>query len=101
MTAPDITIYVRHSKGLRPCKYDGDESAKRCDCRKWLRWTADGKQHRVSAETRSWAVAERVHAAHGGQLTIRCTEALILAIRKHEELVTRSYRELSSGSWCE
>ncbi len=35
--------------------------------------------------------AVAVHAAHGGQLTVRCTEALILAIRKHEELVTRSY----------
>jgi len=35
--------------------------------------------------------AVAAHAAHGGQLTIRCTEALILAIRKHEELVTRSY----------
>jgi hypothetical protein len=35
--------------------------------------------------------AVAVYAAHGGQLTIRCTEALILAIRKHEELVTRSY----------
>jgi hypothetical protein len=35
--------------------------------------------------------AVAIYAAHGGQLTIRCTEALILAIRKHEELVTRSY----------
>jgi hypothetical protein len=35
--------------------------------------------------------AVAVYAAHGGQLTIRRSEALILAIRKHEQLVTRSY----------
>ncbi len=35
--------------------------------------------------------AVAVYAAHGDQLTIRCAEALILAIRKQEELVTRSY----------
>lgn len=55
MTAPDVVIYVRHSAG---CKYGADESAKRCDCRKWLRWTVKGKRHREPAGTRTWAAAE-------------------------------------------
>ena len=54
---PSVTIYVRHTAG---CRYSGDETWKRCDCRKHLRWTFDGKQYRRSAKTRSWAIAEDV-----------------------------------------
>jgi len=57
MTAPLITIFVRHNED---CKYKGDEFAKRCDCRKHLRWSANGEQHRRKAGTRSWAEAELV-----------------------------------------
>jgi site-specific recombinase XerD len=52
---PSITIYVRHAPD---CKYRDDETWKRCDCRKHLRWSFDGRQHRVSAKTRSWSQAE-------------------------------------------
>ncbi len=55
MTAPVITIFVRHAAG---CKYAGDEFAKRCNCRKHFRWSANGKQERQTAGTRSWAEAE-------------------------------------------
>jgi integrase/recombinase XerD len=55
--APVITIFVRHSAG---CKYEGDETSKRCDCRKHLRWTQDGKQRKKKANTRTWAEAEQV-----------------------------------------
>jgi integrase len=48
-------VYVRHSPG---CKYAGDEFSKRCNCRKHLRWSKDGKQFRQKAGTRSWAEAE-------------------------------------------
>lgn len=57
MVAPLITIYVRHSAD---CKYAGDEFCKRCNCRKHLRWTQNGKQHRRKAGTRSWTEAEEV-----------------------------------------
>lgn len=60
-TAPVITIFVRH--GLvdgKPCKYAKDEFARRCSCRKHLRWFANGKLHRRPAKTRSWAEAEDV-----------------------------------------
>src|SRR5579864_1619518 len=53
--APIITIFVRHSA---ECKYVGDEFEKRCRCRKHLRWSHNGKQHRRKAGTRSWAEAE-------------------------------------------
>ncbi len=55
MNAPIITIFVRHAEG---CKYAGDEFSKRCQCRKHLRWTLNGKQYRRQAGTRSWADAE-------------------------------------------
>jgi site-specific recombinase XerD len=54
---PLITIFVRHSED---CKYGGDEFSKRCQCRKHLRWSHNGKQHRRKAGTRSWAEAEKV-----------------------------------------
>jgi len=50
---PSIEIFVRHAAG---CRYRDDEGWKRCDCRKHLRWTFDGKQYRRSAKTRSWAI---------------------------------------------
>jgi integrase/recombinase XerD len=52
---PSITIFVRHTPS---CKYADDETWRRCDCRKHLRWTVDGQQYRRSAKTRSWATAE-------------------------------------------
>lgn len=55
MEAPLITIFIRHSAD---CKYKGDEFCKRCNCRKHLRWTQNGKQYRRKAGTRSWEGAE-------------------------------------------
>jgi site-specific recombinase XerD len=52
---PSITIFVRHAEG---CKYAGDETARRCNCKKHLRWVHDGRQFRRSARTRSWEQAE-------------------------------------------
>jgi integrase/recombinase XerD len=53
--APSISIFVRHSQD---CKYGDDETWRRCNCRKHLRWSQDGKQYRRSAGTRSWEQAE-------------------------------------------
>lgn len=55
MGSPIITIFVRHTEG---CKWSADEFSKRCNCRKHFRWTADGKQYRRQAGTRSWEEAE-------------------------------------------
>jgi len=68
METPVITIYVRHSAD---CKYKGDESYRRCHCRKHLRWTLGGKQYRRKAGTRSWGDAEQVKADLFAQLTGR------------------------------
>ena len=48
-------MYTRHT---RDCRHKS-ESYARCDCSKWLRWSRDNKQHRQSADTRSWAIAEQ------------------------------------------
>ena len=52
---PSISIFVRHAAS---CKYGDDETWRRCNCRKHLRWSQDGKQYRRSASTRSWDQAE-------------------------------------------
>jgi integrase/recombinase XerD len=55
MEAPIITIFVRHAAD---CKYKGDEFNKRCACKKHLRWSQNGTQHRRKTGCRSWAAAE-------------------------------------------
>jgi integrase/recombinase XerD len=57
MEPPVITIFVRHSSD---CQHAGNESFKRCDCLKHLRWSHNGKQHRRKTGSRTWAGAERV-----------------------------------------
>lgn len=54
-----VTVYVRHQGG---CKFEGKNFARGCTCPKWLRWSADGKQHRVATGTRSWEKAEEMRA---------------------------------------
>jgi hypothetical protein len=61
MNVTPVVIFVRHStKDGKPCKWAGDEFAKKCDCRKHLRWRQNGVQQRMKANTRSWARAEEV-----------------------------------------
>lgn len=72
MSAPLITIYVRHgSYRGKECPYAGDEFWKRCNCRKHLRWTHNGKQYRQKAGTRSWTGAEEVKRRLEDQLAGR------------------------------
>jgi len=53
---PVVTVYVRHRD---TCAAAGKgESYPKCDCPKWLRWSLDGKQYRLNAETRTWGIAE-------------------------------------------
>jgi integrase/recombinase XerD len=72
MAAPIITIFVRHSAG---CKYAGDEFTKRCDCKKHLRWTHNGTQHRRATGVRSWAEAEDVKRRLDDELAGRVPQA--------------------------
>ncbi len=66
MVTPVITIFVRHSAD---CKYAGDEFTKRCDCKKHLRWTQNGRQFRRKTGARSWAEAEEHEAAARGPIS--------------------------------
>ncbi len=65
---PVVTIFVRHAAD---CKYAGDEFNRRCKCRKHLRWTQNGTQHRRQAGTRSWEEAERAKRSLEDQLAGR------------------------------
>ncbi len=61
--APLVTVYVRHSASCGHAKESAGantgEFAKGCKCRKWLRYSAKGKQYRYPTKTRSWAEAEK------------------------------------------
>jgi integrase/recombinase XerD len=52
---PLITISVRHSAD---CPHAANSHYKRCQCRKSLRYFHNGKQRTISAQTRSWGLAE-------------------------------------------
>jgi integrase/recombinase XerD len=82
-TAPVITIFVRHSAD---CKYKGDEFARRCRCKKHLRWSNNGTQHRRMAGTRSWAEAEEVKHDLENQLAGRPADSTN-QVRSIEEAV--------------
>ena len=56
MEVPQITVFVRHRAN---CSHRANEFYKRCDCRKHLRWSHDGKQHRRAAKSRTWLGADR------------------------------------------
>jgi integrase/recombinase XerD len=73
-----ITIFVRHSEG---CKYAGDESCRRCNCRKHFRWTQNGRQYRRKADTRSWEEADKKRRELENHLAARVPE------EKHEDLL--------------
>ena len=70
MDAPLITIFVRHAAG---CKYAGDDFSKRCNCKKHLRWSQNGKQHRMKTGSRSWAGAEEKKRELENELAGRTT----------------------------
>src|SRR5439155_2824167 len=52
---PVVTVYVRHAG---TCPNEGKEFYRGCDCSKWLRYSLNGRQHRLTANTRSWGTAE-------------------------------------------
>ena len=74
MDVPLISIIVRGTS--EDCKQKGDRFFKRCECKKWLEYFHNGKQHRVAAKTRSWAIAEEVKRTSGGAVQERrlCAE---------------------------
>lgn len=76
MGTPVITIFVRHAEG---CKHAADEFSKRCDCRKHLRWTANGQQYRRAANARTWADAEDVKRGIEAQLSGHVSAAPVVA----------------------
>jgi integrase/recombinase XerD len=98
MSAPVITIYVRHAPG---CKRAGDEFTKQCDCRKHLRWQQDGKRYRKQAGTRSWAEAEEIKRATEDQLAGRApakVDTKILAAACEAFLKSKKVKGISAGN---
>lgn len=94
---PVITIFVRHSDG---CKYAGDETAKRCDCRKHFRWRdSNGVQHRQQAGTRSWPEAEQLKRELEDQLAgrVKAPEVKMLSDAVHVFLTDKRVQGITDG----
>ena len=88
MSAPIVTIFVRHASG---CKQASDSFSKRCQCGKHLRWTVNGKQFFQAAKTRSWEEAEEAKRRLQDQLSGKVTEAEVAAastVRTVQEAVS-------------
>jgi integrase/recombinase XerD len=50
----NVHVYNRH----RPsCAHRAQRFWKKCACPKWITWHRDGKEYRVTADTREWSVA--------------------------------------------
>jgi integrase/recombinase XerD len=64
---------VRHSADCKQA--DKGDFHRRCDCRKHLRWTVNGKRFRRPAGTRSWQEAEQLKRDIEAQLSGRTVDA--------------------------
>jgi hypothetical protein len=61
-----VVPIVRHRKSCP--SYSRGEFFPRCDCPKALRYSLNGRQHRVPAKTSTWSVAEEKAAELQAQL---------------------------------
>ena len=96
MGVPSISVFVRHNPS---CKYRDDETWRRCNCRKHLRWTHAGKQFRQSAKTRSWQAAEEEKRRLENQFEIapeekRTIEQAIILAKETEGCTDSMIRKL-------
>src|ERR1700739_1562856 len=98
MEAPLITIFVRHSAD---CKYKGDEFCKRCNCRKHLRWTQNGKQYRRKAGTRSWLGAEDAKRRLEDHLTGRAPDTTAKETRMSVEEAVKTFMQAKKNERLE
>jgi integrase/recombinase XerD len=79
---PTITIFVRHRAD---CPRVGDEFHKGCKCSKHLRWSSNGKQHRQSAKTRTWSIAEERRREVEAQFAAADPAHPVQAVRLEEQ----------------
>jgi len=67
----NVSVYNRHRAS---CPRRKDRFWKKCDCPKWITWHRDGKEFRISADTREWSVA--AEQAHKIESDFRADRAL-------------------------
>jgi len=87
-------LFVRLSKD---CKYAEDEFTKRCDCRKHLRWTQNGKQFRRKTGSRSWAQAEEQKRRLEDELAGRVPETLPEGLQLAQAIETFEANKQAQG----
>lgn len=115
-----VSVFTRH---LPECQQNGKPNAglfRRCSCPKHLQWSANGRQFRASAKTRSWENAERLARAKEkellqlqaegkpliGPMTVEEAVAKYLADKRQQGLVDDTLSKLENIfkkqflGWC-
>ena len=93
-----VTVYVRHREGCSD--RNRGEFYRGCQCTKWLRYSSNGKQHRISAETRTWGIAEEKAQEKQKQLDAGDSDTPVTptAVRPTIEQAVRTFLRGKEGS---
>lgn len=92
-----VSVYVRHR--LSCSHFSKGEFYRGCSCPKWLRYSIGGKQHRKSADTRTWSVAEE-HAAEL-QVQLDTGKSTHIIIKRDQPTIAASLETFLSGKTSE
>ena len=72
-----------------------------CSCPKWIRYSIGGKQHRKSAGTRSWSVAEEKATELQGLLDSGKAGRVSIIVKREQPTITASIETFISGKTSE
>ncbi|MGA8605338.1 MAG: hypothetical protein WB616_00475 [Candidatus Sulfotelmatobacter sp.] len=92
-----VSVYVRHR--LSCSHLSKGEFYRGCSCPKWLRYSIGGKQHRKSADTRTWSVAEENAAELQAQLDTGKSAHII--VKREQPTIAASIETFISGKTSE
>ena len=92
-----VSVYVRHR--LSCSHFSKGEFYRGCSCPKWLRYSIGGKQHRKSADTRTWSVAEE----NAAELQVRLDtgKSAHVIIKREQPTIAASLETFLSGKTSE
>ena len=92
-----VSVYARHR--LSCSHLSKGEFYRGCSCPKWLRYSLAGKQHRKSASTRTWSVAEENAAELQRQLDTGKSAHII--VKREQPTIAASVETFISGKTSE
>lgn len=98
-STPVVTVFVRHKA---TCSHvSRGEFYRGCTCAKWLRYSRSGKQHRRSAGTRTWGIAEEKAADLQKQLDAGGAGIVPVIIKAEQPTIEQSIETYLAGKRSE